>query len=1765
MRAIELLRKLHDLEKPLLQTNDWDRLRVPVRQLIDEVTGHAPQGEVLKLLQELRLEGALMLLPDWERWTDPEEDATDGSLLPSKKQWQPELRHASPLPRKSQPSDAGHEKDAPTWSRRDVFLPKDLEHWYLRSRVAEVLRLLSTNRERFGLEASTAHVSYELQERRRPDRHGTKLEDAVSMLRDLATGGALSRAEKPDVLARAIEIVAAAFGRNRTTTTLASFQVRAWDSILHTLFGTGPHHRATMVTAGVSSGKTFSFVLPALTLLVYRALLGQGGKPRVLIIYPRTSLVEDQHRVLTELLGDVNAELERSGSTVELTTQVALDAGQMLGDSLGDKGSLAEVLPKVKEQRVEVILTTPESLKNRMLDPRAVKPYLANMELIVFDEIHLMEGLAGTHGIYFVRRLRHIVRSLRGGEPDSEPAWVGASATVAEPVKHAERIFSLEPGQVQHVMPRQNELVRFGTFHHALLHTRVGKPSIAAVTNGLSCLVHNRNNSTAHSHYVDPAVEPLVPRPTDSIEKTLVFVDSLTTIGRLRFTTSDNENCINPGRPTAPYYAWFYQPASRHEAPRTEEKELGAERLKRIRDWCRDCHKGKPALLATSDLDPEVFATLRTGRFTTESIPGFEQTLQDLPERIGNLDQCPYLKERLCWWFSQDAGVRRPLARGQIDVRIDQNRAIAYTSKTEEEIELHKNVNDYFLVEAREIWPQPLPAFGQQTVSTLLASPRIEVGVDFKNVRDGATHKALRSAASFQQKTGRVGREDDTDSVIVTFLAQRPTDAHFAHQPKRLIDPLHLDPIPLKDENPDVLKHHLFAAVLEWIASRGDEIPAYGSQLDIIGPDSVNVPEPWDDKVRACLEVLQKRRGEIKAYLLEATRQPAEMGPVADDAIDTLLRVLRLFVVELDGTYSGGGTPASWFKANRRPHPEPRFEQLVSMWPAIEQSLARLLPQLTGAGHAAANALWKALDTDDPSAAEVQQRADALRQTAAQSAAHIEPALAGELFMVVSEAIKLSSLLSELSVSAPLRSLAKAHDVIKAFFLEPSDGTRRMTQYYLHDLLTGLVPFRDTYPFGLVRTHFQHVNERQVRVSLGRNEETESIGVALYELLPGTWNYRWNAVPRKSLCGLIDAHEHGIRLDDIPGAVFRRMNTEIPVDELPTDMPGPRTGPVPIYRPDRLVMRQTIHQPRVRRDNNLVGDDDESPMLHDPRLEKECPTLPRAVPATWFRVNSSQGREDVVGEGAPTSGIPHTFPAFGRALLERVTRTSRLQLDRYVYALDRVYGIEIQSPRLHYQWGKKPVVLGDSFEETDAVILTMKDSAIQAVLDKAWSLPRLRAELTARALYQFIIRSTRCNAFEATMLRKLILAAHLAKGGTLTTLDPAACAREFSMDVLRQEQLSRRLLDGVFSGLKPGDIGDSRGRQEGWYEKLRPFMLGLASQASDFDDALVQSMAREILIHSFAVLTLEATGRLVGAAERDVGYFFHAGRGEAYVFDMVEGGNGCSETAARFFQIPPLRRRFDELLGDTSGLPSSDGFKLLQEALASCPSQLTTRLIFETCLQTVADPTFLNIPREPVEDLEARIRHEYDLLNGSRPIIDHLRQTNSTLFSTWEDLLWLELVPEWFAADVVRANVCANFESMRSRTHLCITGCLECVDNGEASLYGVLASREHVSRNLLELLKEHAITSEPDAYLRRPPGTKDNDPILRAHADKPLTDAQGSPLKVKAEGHELSVTRRLSSIEPDPSQSSTLLIGRYPRWDVRIPVFASFRDEVPKE
>jgi hypothetical protein len=626
-------------------------------------------------------------------------------------------------------------------------------------------------------------------------------------------------------------------------------------------------------------------------------------------------------------------------------------------------------------------------------------------------------------------------------------------------------------------------------------------------------------------------------------------------------------------------------------------------------------------------------------------------------------------------------------------------------------------------------------------------------------------------------------------------------------------------------------------------------------------------------------------------------------------------------------------------------------------------------------------------------------------------------------------------------------------------------------------------------------------------------------------------------------------------------------------------MPAVPAGTVvPILRPVRLWVDLAFNRPDARFDNQLIGDDDESGRVDDPQLKRSCPTLPRAFPAMWHRVTTSMSARPVVGEADPgnaTSPLPHTLPAIGRVLIDGVTFSSELGTDRYVYAIDRSYGSGgIESPRIHYRYGPTPlpVVLGDTLRKTDGLTFRLKQAALDDLINGAVTSPgAVRGEVTIRALRRFIAREGACGPFQAEMLRKILLMEHLNGGGTLASLGASAVRNLLAgMTQSRYDQISRDLIDGVFAGVDPTEAVAGRGRQADWYDDAWPVFQAVQAAATRFTPQFLIEVAKDILVHTLAVTTLDGLSRLVGATDGDLAYFHHPDRNEFYIFDSVEGGNGCAETIERFLQIPPLRRILAARDGGAGTLPSADGFMLIEETLGACPAQSATRLLVETCRHGVANPADLHFPKGLVADLQARIRHEYDPVAGGRAIVDSLLQTQSATFADWQDLLWLQVLPERFAPALVLASVCPNLESLRSRTHLCVTGCLECVDNGDQSIYGALASREHVSKNLLNALRTLVASLEPQAFLQIPAGTGVGS-ALQANSGRPVMDASGAPVTVVVDDHggkrQVLLTQVLSTVSPDLSISGGQLLSPSttgPGWDVEIPFLAGYRDERPR-
>jgi len=161
----------------------------------------------------------------------------------------------------------------------------------------------------------------------------------------------------------------------------------------------------TIVTTGTASGKSLAFNLPVLDTLAH------DRSARALYLYPTKALAQDQARALHSL---------------EL---------RYLRPAIYDGDTPQQERPAIRK-RTNLVLTNPDMLHVGVLPNHAPwGDFLANLAWIVVDEAHVYRGVFGSHVANVLRRLRRLALAY-----GTEPRFVLASATIANPVELAERL-----------------------------------------------------------------------------------------------------------------------------------------------------------------------------------------------------------------------------------------------------------------------------------------------------------------------------------------------------------------------------------------------------------------------------------------------------------------------------------------------------------------------------------------------------------------------------------------------------------------------------------------------------------------------------------------------------------------------------------------------------------------------------------------------------------------------------------------------------------------------------------------------------------------------------------------------------------------------------------------------------------------------------------------------------------------------------------------------------------------------------------------------------------------------------------------------------------------------------------------------------------------------------------------------------------------------------------------------------------------------------
>ncbi|MGH2914895.1 MAG: DEAD/DEAH box helicase [Solirubrobacteraceae bacterium] len=167
----------------------------------------------------------------------------------------------------------------------------------------------------------------------------------------------------------------------------------------------------TIVTTGTASGKSLCFQLPTLE------TLSTDRTARALYLYPTKALAQDQAR-----------SLHRFGMNTSLRPAI------YDGDTPRQERSAIR-------KRSNLVITNPDMLHVGILPHHhAWADLFANLAFVVVDEAHVYRGVFGSHVANVLRRLRRVA-AIHG----TEPRFLLASATIANPVALAQELTGLDP------------------------------------------------------------------------------------------------------------------------------------------------------------------------------------------------------------------------------------------------------------------------------------------------------------------------------------------------------------------------------------------------------------------------------------------------------------------------------------------------------------------------------------------------------------------------------------------------------------------------------------------------------------------------------------------------------------------------------------------------------------------------------------------------------------------------------------------------------------------------------------------------------------------------------------------------------------------------------------------------------------------------------------------------------------------------------------------------------------------------------------------------------------------------------------------------------------------------------------------------------------------------------------------------------------------------------------------------------------------------
>lgn len=264
----------------------------------------------------------------------------------------------------------------------------------------------------------------------------------------------------------------------------------------------------------------------------------------------------------------------------------------------------------------DLLIATTESLHRRLLSSKY--QYLFGTEtfcppsVVMLDEIHLQTSTAGTQVALLLRRL---IARIRLGQKDRNEtnnlAFVGLSATIAEPKQFLSELSGIPVTRINHVTPEEDEMQTIGAERYIFVKAEENEDTaiISTLIQTAMCVMHT------------------MPQPDTGRYRTFGFVQSLDIVGRWLYQMEDAEK-VKP------------EQVRQRKREREQKKAISERQIKSLPLYT---YRYPP-------FNRQLFENFFGNNFNCNC--DCEKSNQP------NLD-CPYFQAGECWWVLSQKGKAR--------------------------------------------------------------------------------------------------------------------------------------------------------------------------------------------------------------------------------------------------------------------------------------------------------------------------------------------------------------------------------------------------------------------------------------------------------------------------------------------------------------------------------------------------------------------------------------------------------------------------------------------------------------------------------------------------------------------------------------------------------------------------------------------------------------------------------------------------------------------------------------------------------------------------------------------------------------------------------------------------------------------------------------------------------------------------------------------------------------------------------------------------